>query len=164
MRAALSVRQGGLFFALTAVTSPVSLRHTEAMAYVAPTAADLKQRFPAFASVADVTVEYWLTDARLIVTSDWIEADRAPAEMALAAHNMEENGLSSAGGAVADLASMGVESFKSASFSVNFKSGGGASAGGYGSTRYGKAFLVYLRRNRGGPSLVGCVVPSPACC
>jgi uncharacterized protein YfiM (DUF2279 family) len=133
------------------------------MAYTAPTAADLKLRFPAFSAVADETVEYWLEDARLIVTDSWIEADRAPAEMALAAHNMEENGLSSAGGAVANLAGMGVESFKSASFSVNFKAGAGASGGGYASSRYGKAFLAFLRRNRGGPLLVAPIL-SPDCC
>lgn len=128
------------------------------MPYVQPTAADLKQRFPAFADVADETVEYWLTDARLIVTDSWIENDRAPAEMALAAHNMALNGLGTAGGAVGDLAAMGVTSFKSASMSVSMDGAAIArtSAGGYRSTRYGADFLVYLNRNRGGPFLAGC--------
>lgn len=128
------------------------------MAYVAPDAETLKLRFPAFASVADETVEYWLTDARLIVKDTWIEDDRAPAEMSLAAHNMAMGGLGTAGGAVGDLASMGVTDFKSASMAVSFdaetvrRSGGG----GYGSTRYGAQFLTYLQRNRGGPRLVSC--------
>lgn len=128
------------------------------MAYSQPTASDLKQRFLAFAAVPDATVEYWLTDARLIVTARWAEIDRAPAEMALAAHNMALNGLGSAGGAVGDLAAMGVTSFKSASMSVSFDGAtiGRASSGGYRATKYGQQFLTYLARNRGGPRLIGC--------
>lgn len=128
------------------------------MAYSEPDADALKTRFPAFAAVADETVEYWLTDARLIVTDTWAEDDRAPAEMALAAHNLALNGYGTAGGAIGDLAAMGVTSFKSASMSVSFAEGAvlSAGSGGYGSTRYGKQFQVYLRRNRGGPLLVDC--------
>lgn len=128
------------------------------MAYVVPTASTLKTRYPAFAAVADPTVEYWLTDARLIVTDAWAEIDRANAEMALAAHNLALNGYGTAGGAVGDLAAMGVESFKSASMSVSFNADAvkRTGDGGYSSTRYGVAFLPYLRRNVGGPRLVGC--------
>lgn len=129
------------------------------MAYSQPTASDLKRRFPSFASVADATVEYWLADARLIVTDAWFDNDRAPAEMTLAAHNMAMNGIGVAGGAVGDLAAMGVTSFKSASMSVGFDSAtiGRSSAGGYRATKYGQQFLPYLARNVGGPRLVGCV-------
>ncbi len=67
-------------------------------------------------------------------------------------------GLGTAGGAVGDLASMGVTSFRSASMSVIFDGGKISleTAGGYRSTRYGVEFLTYLARNRGGPRLVGC--------
>lgn len=128
------------------------------MAYTPATASDLRTRFPAFAAVPDGTVDYWLTDARLIVTEAWSEIDRAPAEMALAAHNLALNGYGAAGGAVGDLAAMGVTSFKSASMSVNFAEGviSASAAGGYSATKYGQAFAVYLRRNTGGPRLVGC--------
>ena len=118
----------------------------------------MKLRFPAFAAVDDVTIEYWLTDARLIVVDTWAENDRAPAEMTLAAHNLALSGAGSTGGAVSSLAAMGVTDFKSASMSVSFdaetvrRSGNG----GYSSTRYGVQFLTYLRRNVGGPRLVGC--------
>src|SRR6478752_3759426 len=111
------------------------------MAYTAPTPADLRTRFPAFSATDDAVIDYWLTDARLIVTDSWIEDDRAPAEMALAAHNMALNGADSAGGELADLQAMGVTDFKSASLSVSFdaetvrRSGDGS----YSSTRYGKA-------------------------
>lgn len=128
------------------------------MAYSEPTASDLKTRYPAFAGVADATVEYWLDDARTIVTESWAEGDRAPAEMALAAHNLAMNGFGTSGGAVGDLAAMGVTSFRSASMSVGFAEATVArrSAGGYGATRYGRQFRVYLKRNRGGARLVGC--------
>lgn len=142
---------------LTAVIARFVAAHYQGMAYVEPTADDLKQRYPAFAAVADATVEYWLTDARLIVTSDWIENDRANAEMALAAHNMARQGLGSGSiGGGGDMA--GVTSFRSASFSVQFDSATvkAAATGGYGSTIYGQDFAVYLRRNRGGPFLAGC--------
>lgn len=129
------------------------------MAYVQPSAADLKLRFPPFASVADVTIEYWLTDARLIVTDSWIEVDRAPAEMELAAHNMVKAGVAGiTTGTVGDIAGKGVTSFKSASFSVELESSAARrlSGTGYASTQYGADFAVRLRRNVGGPRLVGC--------
>lgn len=113
-------------------------------------------RYPAFASVPDATVAYWITDAQRTVTDSWIDTDIEPATLALAAHNLA---LSSAsGGAVGDLAAMGVTSFKSASMSVNFAEGAvlRSGGGGYRSTKYGVQFLPYLRRNRGGPRLVGC--------
>lgn len=115
-------------------------------------------RFPAFASVPDSTVAYWITDAQLTVTDSWIAADIEPATLTLAAHNLELSGAGSSGGAVASLAGMGVTDFKSASMSVSFdaetvrRSGNG----GYSSTRYGVQFLTYLRRNRGGARLVTC--------
>jgi hypothetical protein len=126
------------------------------MAYTAPDAAALKVRFPAFASVADETVDYWLEDARLTVTDAWDEADRAVAEMLLAAHNMAMQGLGTAGGAVANLAAMGVTDFKSASMSVSFDAASvrTSKGSGYDATTYGQQFKVYLRRNVGGPRLV----------
>ena len=128
------------------------------MAYVAPIPDDLRDRYPAFAAVDDGTITYWLTDARVLVTDSWAENDRAPAEMALAAHNMALNGFGTAGGAVGDLAAMGVTGFRSASMSVEFDAATirANASGGYGSTKYGQAFLPYLRRNRGGPLLAGC--------
>ena len=115
-------------------------------------------RFPAFASVDDATVAYWITDAETIVTDSWATADIEPAKLTLAAHNLALSGAGSTGGAVSSLAAMGVTDFKSASMSVSFdaetvrRSGNG----GYSSTRYGVQFLPYLRRNVGGARLVGC--------
>lgn len=124
------------------------------MAYSAPTASTLKTRYPAFAGVLDATVEVWLTDARLIVTDSWIENDRAIAEMLLAAHNMIKVGVAGlTSGLVGTMAGMGVTSFKSGSFDVSFNSDAAKvrAGSGYASTDYGAQFMVYLRRNRGGP-------------
>lgn len=124
------------------------------MPYTTPTAADLKLRYPAFAAVDDAVVDYWLEDALLTVKTSWIEDDYQPAIMALAAHNMASEGLGS-GGDIASLGAAGVTDFKSASMSVSFDAATvrASSGGGYDSTRYGIAFKVYLRRNRGGPFL-----------
>lgn len=126
------------------------------MAYTTPDAATLKIRYPAFAAVPDPTVDYWLADARLIVTDAWAADDRAIAEMLLAAHNMALQGLGTAGGTVANLAAMGVTDFKSASMSVSLDAEilRASKGGGYDATSYGAQFKVYLRRNRGGPRLV----------
>lgn len=129
------------------------------MAYVQPTAETLITRFPAFAGVAPATIDYWLEDARLTVTESWLEADRAPGEMELAAHNIAKQGLGSGSVGTGDMA--GVTDFRSASFSVSFDASAvkAAAAGGYGSTSYGQDFAVRLRRNQGGPRLVGYVPP-----
>jgi hypothetical protein len=120
--------------------------------------AEFRIRYPEFAAVPDATVEYWLDDALLIVTDSWIEADRKPAQMALAAHNLARRGLAAGGSGIGGIAAKGVTSFKSASFSVNFDASAAkaAAAGGYGSTMYGQDFQIYLHRNRGGPFLAGC--------
>lgn len=114
-------------------------------------------RYPEFAAVSDETVEYWLTDAELIVTDSWIPADHDPAIMALAAHNMALGGLGSAS-PVGSL--KGVTSFKSGTFSASFSDAAANQSvnGGYNATRYGQQFYIYLRRNRGGPR-----VTSPGC-
>jgi len=122
------------------------------MAYAVPTAEDLKERYPAFAAVADDTVEMWITDAQRIVTPGWIENDYGPAIMALAAHNLARQGLGTTGsGAVGGMS--GVTNFKSGTFSASFaESAVNAQVkGGYASTPYGQDFAEMLRRNRGGP-------------
>lgn len=135
------------------------------MAYVAPTPAEFKIRYPEFTAVDDARVQYWLTDALRYVTDGWIEADRAVAEMAYAAFELCRGGAGTSGGAVAGLAGMGVTDFRSASFSVSFDSAviAGSAGGGWSSNKYGRDFAVYLRRNTGGPFLAG--VPAlPGCC
>lgn len=129
------------------------------MAYTVPDAATLKTRYPAFADVADATVDYWIEDAQRIVTERWAEADYAPGLMALAAHNMSRNGvLAPAAGqvpsmeqAISAISDSGLTSFRSGSFSAQMSDEAAkvSLAGGYASTRYGQEFEAMLRRNVG---------------
>lgn len=123
-----------------------------------PLLAEFRIRYPAFAAVSDDIVTYWLEDAETIVTDSWFAGDISPARMALAAHNLALSGYGQPSGAVGALAGMGVTGFKSASMSVNFDADTikRSNSGGYSSTKYGHLFLPYLRRNVGGPRLVGC--------
>ncbi|TNE38298.1 MAG: DUF4054 domain-containing protein [Sphingomonadales bacterium] len=123
------------------------------MAYTPPALSDFRARYPAFASVADATVTYWLTDALRYVDESWMEADYAPAIMAAAAHAMALAGFLSG---PASLAVDGVTSFKSGSFSASIDASvaQSASSGGWGATRYGREFQQLQRRNFAGPRLI----------
>lgn len=61
----------------------------------APTAAEFKVRYPAFATVADAIVGDVLSEAAGRVGNDWIEADKRPAMMAWAAHALTMEGFGS---------------------------------------------------------------------
>jgi hypothetical protein len=120
------------------------------MPYAVPTAAEFKVRYPGFAAVPDETVAYWIADARRVVTEAWIEADYPIALMLHAAHELAQAGLEA--GESAGLP-QGVTRFRSGSMDVGFAESV-ASATGYQGTRYGREFLVYLKRNRGGSIVV----------
>lgn len=127
------------------------------MAHTPPTICDFHARYPAFASVDNLVVQYWLTDAERFVDTTWREADYAPAIMAAAAHNMAAAGLLSG---EAGLALKGVSSFKSGTFSASISDAAASSAakGGWGATAYGREFERLMHRNFAGPRLVrgGC--------
>lgn len=124
------------------------------MAYTAPTAAELKAAFPAFAAVDDSTVDYWITRANRSVDQTWTEADYTFAIMLLACHMMTINGLGT--GAAAEAAAAGASGFKimrSGALTLERfdNTSAGASAGsGYDATSYGQQFYALLRVNRGG--------------
>jgi hypothetical protein len=119
------------------------------MAYTELTADDLKARYPAFAAVADETIDYWLTDAARVVDDSWPEASYGPAKMAHAAHMMVEVGVLAGGGSPIPA---GVTSFKSGTFSATV-SDNLASATGYASTFYGRQFLEMRHAAFAGPRL-----------
>lgn len=123
-------------------------------------AATLRLRYPAFAAVTDETIAYWLGDAARIVTTGW-GTDQEPGTLALAAHSMSINGVLAAASPGGAQIPAGLTSFKSGSVSLTFSDAAAAQAadGGYASTVYGREFLPMLRRNTGGPFLVGCVEP-----
>lgn len=135
------------------------------MAYDLPTPTLLKQRYPAFASVDDGTIQYWLTDAERFADTSWIEADYAPALIAVAAHNMLKAGV--AGIANSDTTSMaaaGLTDFQSGGFRVRFSDDAvkAAQAGGFASTTYGQEYAALLRKNKGGPRVTP--MEPVACC
>ena len=112
------------------------------MSYTKPTLSTFRTLYPAFAAVADATVEAWI-DRGDAETAAWPDTDRADAVMLFAAHRMSASGLGT--GAMVS----GVTSFKSGTFSATV-SDAAASRTGYGSTSYGRDFLTLQRRNFGG--------------
>lgn len=132
------------------------------MAYTVPTAADLKALYPAFATVADATI-----DARIAwsngrdVDESWSEADFPYGLMAAAAHRMALNGtLGAAMGQAAAFAAAGVTGFKSGTVDITLDAGAVAriSAGGWNATSYGRDYLELLQRRGHGAGVtnVGC--------
>ncbi|TZG25583.1 DUF4054 domain-containing protein [Sphingomonas montanisoli] len=133
------------------------------MAYTVPTAANLKARYPAFSSVDNTIVDYWIDDAKRYVDESWIEADYAPSIMAAAAHHMAREGLGAASGGGQIPA--GVERFKSGAMDVSFNSDAVKAqiAGGWASTRYGLEYSEALARNKAGPRISGGAGGAPYC-
>ena len=128
------------------------------MAYDAPDPAALKARYPAFAAVADETIQYWLTDAGRFVDTSWIESDYAPALIAHAAYDMARVSVAGLIGAdEAALVAGGVTDFQSASVRLRFSDEAVkvAVAGGYGSNIYGIEYFALLSRSKAGPRVIG---------
>lgn len=126
------------------------------MAFTEPTPADLKTRYPAFADVADATVQTYLDDTATSVDGSWREADYIPAKVAKAAHEMALAGIG-ARSEVDGYAAAGLTSVKSGAFDVSFSAAkvARASGGTLDATPYGQAFRRILKRNKGGPRLAG---------
>lgn len=115
------------------------------MTYTAPTADDLQAAFPAFATVSDGTVNFWLNRAIPEVEADWSDNDRAYGQMLLAAHYMTLNGIGT--GSEAQTAALGAKRLKSGAFEIEVGATNSASA--FAMTNYGRQFLLLLRRYRG---------------
>ncbi|MCO5085149.1 MAG: DUF4054 domain-containing protein [Mesorhizobium sp.] len=123
------------------------------MTYVPPTAADLKARFPEFTAVSNTLIDLILAEAIPQVGESWLERDRRPATLYLAAHLLAMEGepgrtLRGASGATAGTGP--VKRFKVGDVETEF-AGNGTSAGGgassFASTEYGLRFLDLMRRN-----------------
>lgn len=119
------------------------------------TPAELKAMLPAFAAVADATIQLWLNRAARIVDDGWAAEDQQHAQILLAAHYMTLNGLGT--GAEAEMAAAGASSFVGMrSGALSLQRGDQAQTahmGEYGQTQYGRQFWPLLRANRGGPRL-----------
>lgn len=123
------------------------------MAYVPPTSTDLKARFPEFSSVSNTLLDLILAEASAQVGETWLERDRKPATLYLAAHMLAQEGEPgrSAGGTGGGTSGpvkrrkVGDVETEFAGFSAS--SGAGGRASEYGSTAYGLRFLDLLRKN-----------------
>ena len=127
------------------------------MAYTDPDADDLQAAFPAFAAVADETVEFWLTRARRQVDTRWTEDDYQMGQMLLACHLMTLQGLGT--GAEAEAAAQGTGDYKTirtGSVTLErFDRDNNAAQGTLQSTSYGRQWLALAKANRGGPLIMG---------
>ena len=122
------------------------------MAWTAPTPADLKARFPAFAAVSDSVIQGALDEAALQVDETWVdEPNYRLGILLLAAHILTLDGQGA--GAESEAAAAGASGFK------RMRSGqlelerftaadaGGGDEGVVATTSYGRRFLDLLRRN-----------------
>lgn len=122
------------------------------MAYVPPTAADLKARFSEFTTVSDALVNLILAEAQAQVGETWLERDRKPATLYLAAHMLAMEGEPgrSAGGTGGGVSGP-VKRRKVGDVETEFAgfggSSGGASGSGYEQSAYGQGYLRLLRLN-----------------
>ena len=102
-------------------------------------------------------IQIALTDAGRSVDTDWIDADRDPAVMALAAHYLvTEGAFAAAGGPSATRGAVTAEKLGDASMTYARLGGGatGAMASEFATTVYGQTYLRLLRRNVAGVAIV----------
>lgn len=126
------------------------------MAYTPASASDLKAAFPAFAAVAEDTIDFWLERARRIVDESWTEGDYSYGQMLLACHYMTLNGLGT--GTDAQVNAEGLGDFKavrSGQFSFQRADSSNAANGEIASTSYGRQWASLARSNRGGVRITG---------
>lgn len=120
------------------------------MAWTAPTVEEFKIRFPAFADVAEATVQAILDEAVGDVGEWWVEADRTPAVLHLTAHLLAAQGLGvGAGGSGAALTGA-IKRRKVGDVELEFAGVGAAGSGSLGvyvTTVYGRRYLELMRRN-----------------
>lgn len=130
------------------------------MPYTTPTVDQFTTRFPIFADNDPDQIEMILAEAASTgVDTDWREADYQPAIMYLAAHllstdNSQEGDEVSIGAAGAG--GVASESFGglSISYDKGNQSGSLSSSEAYGSTEYGRRYLMMLRGNKPGVMVV----------
>lgn len=123
------------------------------MPYVPPTASDLKARFPEFTSVSDALVNLILGEATAAVGETWLERDRKPATLYLAAHTLAMEGEpgrsagGTGGGVTGPVKSRTVGDVRTEFAGFGASGGGAVSDAGYEMTAYGRQFLRLLRLN-----------------
>ena len=128
------------------------------MAYTAPTPADIKTRFPEFASLDDARIQMFIDEAKRFVDESWSEEDYAVALRFLTAHTMTMEGvLNSGGSGPVGSGPLISESLGDASYSYAARAGQSGLSGSdadLASTPYGQRYLAIRRANIGGPIVV----------
>lgn len=125
------------------------------MAFTAPTAADLKARFPTFAAVADATIDVALAEAALMVDDAWLsQEDFTLGRLLYAAHILTLDGFGT--GAEAQSAAAGTSEYttiRSGRLQLTKAGAGNAPAAQsvLTKTTFGQRFREVLDRNRSGP-------------
>lgn len=125
------------------------------MAYVQPTPAYFKARFPAFTSVDNAYIQLLLDDAVPRFGASWYERDRALAQMLWVAHVLASEGLGegAGGGGGGGATTGGVKRRKVGDVELEFSglsastSGGGFLGDYLGGTIYGRQLLLLMRLN-----------------
>lgn len=128
------------------------------MAFTAPSAADLKTRFPAFTSVGDSIVDIALGEAALRVDDTWSSQDNFTlGQLLYAAHVLTLDGHGT--GAEAKLASgglLGYSKFKSGALEVERMKGEQSGMSMLDRTTYGQRFKELQSLNVSGPLVANC--------
>lgn len=106
-----------------------------------------RMSFPAFASIEDGAIGFWLAKAATYVDASWSATFRDDAKVNFAAHKLVETGVLKTG------IPHGVTMFKSGDFSANF-SQARADLTGFKATDYGREFLRLRRICFGGPRIM----------
>lgn len=125
------------------------------MAWTSPTVDELKARFPLFANVDDSILQLILDEAVADVGVTWVDKDRTPAVLYLAAHLLATQGFAGATGTGGGGAAItgAIKKRKVGDVETEFAGAAGAGSDGWGSspfydsTVYGQMFLRLLRRN-----------------
>jgi hypothetical protein len=124
------------------------------MAYVDPTATDVKTRYPEFDSVADPRVDLFIAEAKMWVDESWLEGDYTIAIQTLTAHMMAYEGaiFSTPGAASFGSVSGPIKGEKLGDASIEYSDRGASSSVSldereFASTPYGLRFLALRRRN-----------------
>lgn len=114
------------------------------MAYTAPTAAQFKASFPAFAGLDDAVVQSALDEAADMVDDTWVsQAAFTSGRMLYTAHVLTLNGL----GTSTESQLLGFSSIKMGPLELSRERGSQSDAGSLSSTSYGTRFLALMRRN-----------------
>lgn len=135
------------------------------MSYTMPTPTTLKAHFPAFAAVADDTVQFNIDRAARSVDTTWTEGDYATAIELLACHYMTLAGLGT--GATAAANAHGLDSFKvikSGQLQLERASASGGAAEGYpaayAGSLYGRQFYDLLAVNKPAVTVAAPALPA----